>query len=250
VGGSSGNVATDMVNGADQWFTGLSDRATAAGGAALSAQDSATQAATAAANVAAAVAQQKAAAVANDRIGGDYVTLIPTGIDGGPLSADWSGEGPAANDICIRGDFGFAGIDETLGVGVYWATPAFTYQTDSQYISIVLGDEGGASDAYTTLYFHCNSGLTVGAYLKIAFNGFELGSFAQSAGVFTYTPFTGGSLSILLLSGQTVGVQNVGNVYNVLVDEQPILTFTGGSVTMNSSHRSAAVSMTRVLEPA
>lgn len=83
-GGSSGNVATDLVNGADVFFVALN-------GTANQAAATAAQSATAAANVAAAVAQQQSAAIANDAIGGDFVTIVPSGPDGTPLPAhDWN----------------------------------------------------------------------------------------------------------------------------------------------------------------
>lgn len=77
-GGPTGNVATDLVNGADVFFVALN-------GTANQAAATAQQSATAAANVASAVAQQQSAAIANDAIGGDFITIVPTGPDGAPL---------------------------------------------------------------------------------------------------------------------------------------------------------------------
>lgn len=152
---------------------------------------------------------------------------------------------PTGPGLVVRGAYGFVGIQENQPDGTYWRMANFTYLTDSQYISIVLGDEGGAAAQPTILYFHCNSSFTQGAFLSITFNSFTLGSFTRTDNTITYTPFNNGSVSMLLLSAQVVGVQNINNAYTVLVNGQPMLEFTGGSVAMGPSFRSAAVSMSR-----
>lgn len=248
LGGSTGNVATDMINGADIWFTGVSATAGAAHGVATAARDSAQQAGTAAANVAAAVSAAQSQAIANDAIGGDFTTIVPVGSAGTALPAgSWSATGPSTGNVDIEGNYGFAGIPPSLPAGTYWAMPAFTYQTDSQYIAVVLGDEGGVANAYTTLYFHCNAGFTSGAYLALSFTGFTLGTFTYAAGTFTYTPLSGGGVSMLLISGQTVAVQNIGTAFTVLVNSQPILHYTTGTIVQGAGFRHGAVSMSRVL---
>lgn len=249
-GGSSGNVATDLVNGADIWFTSLQSTANTAGSVATAAQDSAQQSATAAANVAAAVSAAQSAAIANDAIGGDYTTIVPVGTAGTALpGGSWAATGPSSGNVDIEGSYGFAGIPPSLPVGTYWAMPSFTYMTDNQFIAVVLGDEGGISNANTVLYFHCTPGLTQGAYLAVNFTGFTLGTFTYSSGTFTYTPLSGGNVSMLLISGQTIAVQNVGTLYTVFVNQQPILNYTTGVVTMGAGFRNGAVSMSRVLDP-
>lgn len=147
--------------------------------------------------------------------------------------------------LVVRGGYGFVGIAAGDPDGVYWRMAQFTYQTDSQYIAIVLGDEGGAAAEPTVLYFHCDPSFTRGAFLSISYTGFTLGSFTRSGNTINYVPFNNGSVSMLILSAQTVGVQNVNNAYTVTVNGQPLLEFTGGSVSMGAGFRNAAVSMSR-----
>lgn len=154
----------------------------------------------------------------------------------------------ASGGLCIRGNYGFIGITAGAPDGTYWRMTQFTYQTDSQFIAAVLGDEGGNQLTPTVLYFHCDTGFTQGAFLSITYTGFTLGSFTRTGSTIKYQPFNDGSVSMLLLSAQTVGVQNIGNAYTVLVNSQPMLEFTGGSVAMGSNFRSGAISESRLTD--
>jgi hypothetical protein len=255
----TGNVA-DAVSGVqaarDAIMTGLLGAAqsgttnTQAQNANAAVAQQASNAAASAAAANAALAALQAQTNANNAVGGAYFNVQPSGADGATLpSGDWSSTGPASGDMVIRGANGYIGVLSSLGtgVGVAWGISAHAFTTDNQSLAVVLGDQGAYSGANLTIFTHANSAFTQGAYCSINNSGITVGSFTRnsSTNVITFTPFTGGSWSGTVSSGNRVELRNAGTSWYVLLNNVQIISVTSSAVTFGSSYRDAVIAMDR-----
>ena len=174
--------------------------------------------------------------------------LTFSGADGDPLSGtDWAATGPTAGDLCIRSNAGVTsmGIAASKPVGRYYASSAYTHQTDDQALECVLG-AGGEGGTATYLLFHCDTGFTAGGYVEMTTAGVKLGSFTQSGGTYTFSaPLATASVS--LGSGHRVEVNDAGNSFELLVNNNVVAAVidTGNTIPQGASNRSSRVLMQR-----
>jgi hypothetical protein len=242
-----GTLRDSFLNGLFNQNTSGYTNAQAQQQAAVVAQQAASaQAAAAAAN--ATLAAQAAQASSNNSGGGFYQNISASGTDGTALSGtDFASTGPTSGDLCIRGNNSYIGIKSgaaTNTVG-YFAILNYTYTTDNQRLEVALGDQGSYDSAYTTLYMHCDTSHTVGAYCRIANDQIVIGSYTRSGGTYTYTPFSGGTYNGNVQQGQRAGFRNNGTTWSILVGGNSVLNVTNSSVTFSGTRRSAAISMDR-----
>lgn len=144
------------------------------------------------------------------------------GADGAALNAtDWPTTGPTSGDLCIRvlNTVVLMGVRASNATNsTYYAYCGHLYETNDQLISAVIG---GSPDSVTTtkLHFHCDSAKSRGIYLSIGVGSLTLGYFTTSGSVRTYTPFGGnGTVNTSLSSGMRIGVRNVGNQYQIMIN--------------------------------
>lgn len=156
------------------------------------------------------------------------------GADGAALPAEFTG-----TDLVIRGSSGYAGIKSGLADGIYFAPCSKQYTSDDQMMMVVLGDQGGNTAAPDWYLFHSDSAYTTGAYLKVDFQSLTIGSYTRSGSSFTFTPFSGGSVSGDFSQASAVGVRNVGTSWQITVgtDGTPALTVSNSSVTFGAARR-------------
>ena len=167
---------------------------------------------------------------------------------------DFASTGPTPGDLCYRTSTGgdpqaFIGIKAGNPVGTYYGILAANFLTDNQIVELALADQGVYSGSATTIYTHCDSGHTVGAYCRIFNNKIEVGSYTRSGGSYTFTPFAGGTWNSTV-GARRVKFLNSGTTWNVFVNQvavgdRPVLSVVNASVTFDASHRSAAISMDR-----
>ncbi|MDM1958625.1 hypothetical protein PP408_25780, partial [Mycobacteroides abscessus] len=94
---------------------------------------------------------------------GNSYSFVFSGADGAALnSTDWT-TGPTPGDITIRGDSGYAGVKNGNPDGYYFASPNYTYATDGQSASFVLGNTQNGN-YYSGVFIRCNADRTTGAY--------------------------------------------------------------------------------------
>jgi hypothetical protein len=211
-------------------------------------QANAAQVAAAQAN--ATLAAQQAQTNSNNAAGGFYQNITPSGADAAALSAtDFASTGPTSGDLCIRGSNGYIGVKAAAATNTagYYAILNYAFTTDNQVLEVALGDQGSYDSAYTTLYMHCDTAHTVGAYCSIGNGRVVIGSYTRSGGSYTYTPFAGGGNTYTgtLQSGMRVGFRNNGTTWSILVNGNSVLNKVDSTVTFSSARRSAAVSMDR-----
>ncbi len=168
----------------------------------------------------------------NAGAGGLNYTTVFGGADFAALPAEFTG-----NNLCVRGSNGYAGINSALGDGTYYVTCNKQFTTDDQSISVVLGDQGGSTNAPEYFLFHSDSAYTAGAYLKIDNGSATIGSYTRSGATFTFTPFSGGSWSGSLGQGQVVEVHNVGTAWTISVGGNAVLPVTSSGVTFGPTRR-------------
>lgn len=207
----------------------------------------ANQAAAAAASANATLAAQQAVTNANNGAGGNHATFNPSGADGAIISSSIAAStGVTSGDLCIRGSNGYIGMKSSLGSpAIAYGILNFLYATDNQSLILALGDQGAYDGAATYGYMHADTAHTSGAYVKITNDAIAIGSYTRSGSTYTYTPFSGGSVSTTVNANDSVEFRNVGTTWSVLVGGNQALSLTNASVTFSSSFRSAAVSAQR-----
>lgn len=224
-----GSAVDAFVNGLLGGGAGSGYTNTQAQNAATTTQQTAAAAAASAAAANQALAAQQAQSNANNAIGGVYYNIAQNGADGASLSSDFGSTGPTSGDLCIRGGTNEIGIKAANSDGVYWAVCAASriFTTENQSITLTLGSQGGSTQAPQIGYLHCDSGFTAGTYAREDNGSVTLGSFTRSGSTFTYTPFSGGTWSGSLQSGNRVQIFNVGTTYSIVVGNQVMKTVTG-----------------------
>jgi len=164
---------------------------------------------------------------------------------------NFSSTGPSTGDLLYRGNNGWIGIKEGTAATKPrgWAIINYTYLTDKQSLSVVLGDQGLFAEARTYLYTHSDTGHTEGVYCAVNKDGIELGTYTRSGSTYTYTSWVDGSVDVPLKRGDAIEIRNTGTattdwfvlVNNVALVLQPEVT----GVEYDASHRSAMISMER-----
>ncbi|MCF3941307.1 hypothetical protein [Gordonia tangerina] len=170
--------------------------------------------------------------------GGFSWSTIFAGSDGAALSGtDWP---TGSSQIVIRGDDGYVGIQSGSANGVYHKLSAYSYVTDTQSVSTVLGDRPPLAPGYDTgLCLRCNSDMTTGAYCLVDRESVMVGKFTRSGSSWTYTPFT--TQSIGIGQGDIIRFRASGDNYFVQVNgiTRVSVTDTGATVAQGASYRRA-----------
>ncbi|WP_079676284.1 phage tail family protein, partial [Mycobacteroides abscessus] len=110
---------------------------------------------------------------------GNSYSFVFSGADGAALnSTDWT-TGPNPGDITIRGDSGYAGVKNGNPDGYYFASPNYTYATDGQSASFVLGNTQNGN-YYSGVFIRCNADRTTGAYCLAKEGEVRVGKFTRS----------------------------------------------------------------------
>lgn len=165
--------------------------------------------------------------------GGNSYSFVFSGADGSALnSTDWT-TGPTAGDITIRGDSGYAGVKNGNPDGYFFASPNYTYATDGQSASFVLGDTQNGN-YYSGVYVRCDSGRTQGAYCLAKEGEIRIGKFTRSGSSWSFnTPLTLQTGLSAVKQGARIEIRCSGTNYFVRVNGRQILSATDASNTIN-----------------
>ncbi|WP_237079641.1 phage tail family protein [Mycobacteroides abscessus] len=160
---------------------------------------------------------------------GNSYSFVFSGADGAALnSTDWT-TGPTPGDITIRGDSGYAGVKNGNPGGYYFASPNYTYATDGQSASFVLGNTQNGN-YYSGVFIRCNADRTTGAYCLAKEGEVRVGKFTRSGTSWTFaTPMTfqGGLSSVK--QGARIEIRCSGNNFFVRVNGKPVTSATDAS---------------------
>lgn len=160
---------------------------------------------------------------------GNSYSFVFSGADGAALNAtDWT-TGPTPGDITIRGDSGYAGVKNGNPDGYYFASPNYTYATDGQSASFVLGNTQNGN-YYSGVFIRCNADRTTGAYCLAKEGEVRVGKFTRSGTSWTFaTPMTfqGGLSSVK--QGARIEIRCSGNNFFVRVNGKPVTSATDAS---------------------
>lgn len=165
--------------------------------------------------------------------GGNSYSFTFSGADGAALnSTDWT-TGPNPGDITIRGDSGYAGVKNGNPDGYFFASPNYTYATDGQSASFVLGDTQNGN-YYSGVYIRCDSGRTQGAYCLAKEGEIRIGKFTRSGSSWSFnTPLTLQTGLSAVKQGARIEIRCSGTNYFVRVNGRQILSATDASNTIN-----------------
>lgn len=165
--------------------------------------------------------------------GGNSYSFTFSGADGAALnSTDWT-TGPNPGDITIRGDSGYAGVKNGNPDGYFFASPNYTYATDGQSASFVLGDTQNGN-YYSGVYIRCDSGRTQGAYCLAKEGEIRIGKFTRSGTSWSFnTPLTLQTGLSAVKQGARIEIRCSGTNYFVRVNGRQILSATDASNTIN-----------------
>lgn len=165
--------------------------------------------------------------------GGNSYSFTFSGADGAALnSTDWT-TGPNPGDITIRGDSGYAGVKNGNPGGYFFASPNYTYATDGQSASFVLGDTQNGN-YYSGVYIRCDSGRTQGAYCLAKEGEIRIGKFTRSGSSWSFnTPLTLQTGLSAVKQGARIEIRCSGTNYFVRVNGRQILSATDASNTIN-----------------
>ncbi len=165
--------------------------------------------------------------------GGNSYSFVFSGADGAALnSTDWT-TGPTPGDVTIRGDSGYAGVRNGNGDGYFFASPNYTYATDGQSASFVLGDTRNGN-YYSGGYIRCDSGRTQGAYCLAKEGEIRIGKFTRSGSSWSFnTPLTLQTGLSAVKQGARIEIRCSGNNYFVRVNGRQILSATDASNTIS-----------------
>ncbi|SIN12752.1 hypothetical protein [Mycobacteroides abscessus] len=172
---------------------------------------------------------------------GNSYSFVFSGADGAALnSTDWT-TGPTPGDITIRGDSGYAGVKNGNPDGYYFASPNYTYATDGQSASFVLGNTQNGN-YYSGVFIRCNADRTTGAYCLAKEGEVRVGKFTRSGTSWTFaTPMTfqGGLSSVK--QGARIEIRCSGNNFFVRVNGKPVTSATdvSGAIAAGPDYRYA-----------
>lgn len=172
---------------------------------------------------------------------GNSYSFVFSGADGAALnSTDWT-TGPTPGDITIRGDSGYAGVKNGNPDGYYFASPNYTYASDGQSASFVLGNTQNGN-YYSGVFIRCNADRTTGAYCLAKEGEVRVGKFTRSGTSWTFaTPMTfqGGLSSVK--QGARIEIRCSGNNFFVRVNGKPVTSATdvAGTIAAGPDYRYA-----------
>ncbi|MEX3756347.1 hypothetical protein ABFW00_10955 [Mycobacteroides abscessus] len=172
---------------------------------------------------------------------GNSYSFVFSGADGAALNAtDWT-TGPNPGDITIRGDSGYAGVKNGNPDGYFFASPNYTYATDGQSASFVLGNTQNGN-YYSGVFVRCNADRTTGAYCLAKEGEVRVGKFTRSGTSWTFaTPMTfqGGLSSVK--QGARIEIRCSGNNFFVRVNGKPVTSATdvSGAIAAGPDYRYA-----------
>ncbi|SIA10913.1 hypothetical protein [Mycobacteroides abscessus] len=179
--------------------------------------------------------------------GGNSYSFVFSGADGAALnSTDWT-TGPNPGDITIRGDSGYAGVKNGNPDGYFFASPNYTYATDGQSASFVLGDTQNGN-YYSGVYIRCDSGRTQGAYCLAKEGEIRIGKFTRSGGSWSFSaPLTLQTGLSAVKQGARIEIRCSGNNYFVRVNGRQILSATdaGNTISIGAAYRYSMFSVQR-----
>lgn len=173
--------------------------------------------------------------------GGNSYSFTFSGADGAALNgADWT-TGPNPGDITIRGDSGYAGVKNGNPDGYFFASPNYTYATDGQSASFVLGDTQNGN-YYSGVYIRCDVNRTQGAYCLAREGEIRIGKFTRSGSSWSFsTPLTLQTGLSAVKQGARIEIRCSGNNYFVRVNGRQILSATdaGNTISTGAAYRYA-----------
>lgn len=179
--------------------------------------------------------------------GGNNYSFTFSGADGAALNgADWT-TGPNPGDVTIRGDSGYAGVKNGNPNGHFFASPNYTYATDGQSASFVLGDTQNGN-YYSGVYIRCDSGRTQGAYCLAKEGEIRIGKFTRSGSSWSFsTPLTLQTGLSAVKQGARIEIRCSGNNYFVRVNGRQILSATdaGNTISIGAAYRYSMFSVQR-----
>lgn len=172
---------------------------------------------------------------------GNSYSFVFSGADGAALnSTDWT-TGPTPGDITIRGDSGYAGVKNGNPDGYYFASPNYTYATDGQSASFVLGNTQNGN-YYSGVFIRCNADRTTGAYCLAKEGEVRVGKFTRSGTSWTFaTPMTFQGRLSSVKQGARIEIRCSGNNFFVRVNGKPVTSATdvAGTIAAGPDYRYA-----------
>ncbi|WP_255806900.1 hypothetical protein [Mycobacteroides abscessus] len=179
--------------------------------------------------------------------GGNNYSFVFSGADGAALnSTDWT-TGPTPGDITIRGDSGYAGVKNGNPDGYYFASPNYTYATDGQSASFVLGNTQNGN-YYSGVFIRCNADRTTGAYCLAKEGEIRIGKFTRSGSSWSFsTPLTLQTGLSAVRQGARIEIRCSGSNYFVRVNGRQILSATdaGNTISIGAAYRYSMFSVQR-----
>lgn len=179
--------------------------------------------------------------------GGNSYSFTFSGADGAALNgADWT-TGPNPGDITIRGDSGYAGVKNGNSDGYFFASPNYTYATDGQSASFVLGDTQNGN-YYSGVYIRCDAGRTQGAYCLAKEGEIRIGKFTRSGSSWSFSsPLTLQTGLSAVKQGARIEIRCSGTNYFVRVNGRQILSATdaGNTISIGAAYRYSMFSVQR-----
>ncbi|SKF79626.1 hypothetical protein [Mycobacteroides abscessus] len=179
--------------------------------------------------------------------GGNSYSFTFSGADGAALnSTDWT-TGPNPGDVTIRGDSGYAGVKNGNPDGYFFASPNYTYATDGQSASFVLGDTQNGN-YYSGVYIRCDSGRTQGAYCLAKEGEIRIGKFTRSGTSWSFSaPLTLQTGLSAVKQGARIEIRCSGTNYFVRVNGRQILSATdaGNTINIGAAYRYSMFSVQR-----
>lgn len=160
----------------------------------------------------------------------------------GPLnSTDWT-----SNTGAFVQSNGQLTLSGNVAVNTFWiARPNYTFNTDDQAISVLLGDNAN-NDQPTFLVLRASADGTTGVACRITANSVQVGTIAFGGDGSSSPGFTAAiGVSPTLGSGDSIEFRAVGNQFSVFKNGGSILGYTGSLGTTGSTRRSAAVIMNK-----
>ncbi|MDO3331548.1 phage tail family protein [Mycobacteroides abscessus] len=178
---------------------------------------------------------------------GNSYSFVFSGADGAALnSTDWT-TGPTPGDITIRGDSGYAGVKNGNPDGYYFASPNYTYATDGQSASFVLGNTQNGN-YYSGVFIRCNADRTTGAYCLAKEGEVRVGKFTRSGTSWSFSsPLTLQTGLSAVKQGARIEIRCSGNNYFVRVNGRQILSATdaGNTISIGAAYRYSMFSVQR-----
>lgn len=179
--------------------------------------------------------------------GGNSYSFTFSGADGAALnSTDWT-TGPNPGDVTIRGDSGYAGVKNGNPDGYFFASPNYTYATDGQSASFVLGDTQNGN-YYSGVYIRCDSGRTQGAYCLAKEGEIRIGKFTRSGASWSFSaPLTLQTGLSAVKQGARIEIRCSGTNYFVRVNGRQVLSATdaGNTISFGAAYRYSMFSVQR-----